>query len=191
VKEEQISILSIPNFITFVRLILTPPFIYFILNEKWDYAVYSGTVLVASDFLDGYIARTFNMVTEFGKKFDPTVDKIILISTFYVFLIKDILPKWFVIVVLGKDILIPLVLLVGKIMGVKLNFTPTKFGKIAVAFQFTIIVLVVAEKAFSFRTFFEILILPTIILSFASIWSYIVLIYKLIRGTKTEKEIKI
>lgn len=161
------------------------------LRENWEYAMYLGAVSVATDFLDGYIARKFKMVTEFGKKFDPTVDKIILISTFYVFLIKDILPKWFVVGVLMKDIFIPLILLTGKIMGAKLNFTPTKVGKITVAGQFSVIVLVIAEKSLGIRTFFEMLMIPILVLSIASVLSYIILIYKLIKGVKTEEEVKI
>lgn len=190
-NEESSSVLSIPNLLTFLRLALTPPFIYFMLKENWEYAMYLGAVSVATDFLDGYIARKFNMITEFGKKFDPTVDKIILISTFYVFLIKDILPKWFVIGVLMKDIFIPLILLTGKIMGVKLNFTPTKVGKITVAGQFTVIVFVIVEKNLGIRTFFELLMVPILALSIASVFSYVILIYKLIKGAKTEEDVKI
>jgi len=178
-KREEIFLL--PNIITFLRLVLTFPLIYFVLEEKWKLSAVIGSVAIISDFADGTVARKLKMTSDFGRKFDPTVDKIALISLFFVLLVKDMIPEWFGIIVLGKDIIIPLVILVGKLKGAELNFSPTKFGKAAVVLQFTFIILFIAEKAFGIRTFHEFLTIPVSLFCFLSVMSYVVLISKISR----------
>lgn len=176
------EIFVIPNFITAIRLIFTPPLIYFIYSNRWDFAFYIGSIAVISDFLDGYIARRFNMVSEFGRKFDPTVDKIILIGIFLTFAIKGSYPNWFVLSALVKDLSVPLILMFGYLKGVKLNFLPTKLGRSAVVVQFTFIFLEVFEKYSSVETYNEILYVPTTVLCIASMISYASLVLKLQRS---------
>jgi cardiolipin synthase len=164
-----------------LRLVLTFPLIYFILEEKWKLSAVIGSVAIISDFADGTIARKLKMTSDFGRKFDPTVDKIVLISLFFVLLVKNMIPEWFGIIVLGKDIIIPLIILVGKLKGAELNFSPTKFGKSAVVLQFTFIILFIAEKAFGIRTFYELFTIPVSLFCFLSVMSYVVLISKISR----------
>jgi phosphatidylglycerophosphate synthase len=95
------------------------------------------------------------------------------------------IPEWFGIIVLGKDIIIPLVILVGKLKGAELNFSPTKFGKAAVVLQFTFIILFMAEKAFGVRTFYEFLTIPVSLFCFLSVMSYVVLISKISRKPRS------
>ncbi len=176
------EIFAIPNFITAIRLVSTPPLIYFIYSNRWDFAFYIGSIAVISDFLDGYVARRFNMVSEFGKKFDPTVDKLILIGIFLVFAVKGWHPRWFVLSALVKDLAIPFILLFGFVKGVKLNFSPTKLGKSAVVAQFAFIFLEVFEKYSGVETYNEILYIPTAVLCIASLISYAYLVLKLLRS---------
>lgn len=70
------NIFTIPNILSMFRLLLLPVIVYTYLNQN-DY-VLSGTLLVISgvtDLLDGYIARTFNMMSDLGKILDPVADK--------------------------------------------------------------------------------------------------------------------
>ena len=70
------NIFTIPNILSMFRLLLLPVIVYTYMNQK-DY-VLSGTLLVISgvtDLLDGYIARTFNMMSDLGKILDPVADK--------------------------------------------------------------------------------------------------------------------
>ena len=182
-KREEIFLL--PNIITFLRLVLTFPLIYFVLEEKWKLSAVIGSVAIISDFADGTVARKLKMTSDFGRKFDPTVDKIVLISLFFVLLVKDMIPEWFGIIVLGKDIIIPLVILVGKLKGAELNFSPTKFGKAAVVLQFTFIILFMAEKATGIRTPHELLTIPILLFCFLSVMSYVVLISKISRKPRS------
>ncbi len=180
------EIFLIPNIITFLRLVLTFPLIYFVLGERWKLCAVIGSIAIISDFADGAVARKLKMTSDFGRKFDPTVDKIVLISLFFVLFANDMIPEWFGIIVLGKDIIIPLIILVGKLKGAELNFSPTKFGKAAVALQFTFIILFIVEKAFEIKTFHEFLTIPVSLFCFLSVISYIALISKISQKSKSK-----
>lgn len=72
--------LSIPNLLGYFRLILIPVYLYVYLNAETTQDYYTAIAIMflsfLSDFLDGKIARRFNMVTDFGKILDPVADKI-------------------------------------------------------------------------------------------------------------------
>ena len=70
------SICTIPNAITFMRLLLIAPFIHFYRGGRTGAALVVVLLSVLSDVADGAIARKFNMVSDFGKALDPVVDKI-------------------------------------------------------------------------------------------------------------------
>lgn len=71
------QVFTIPNFLSFFRLILIPFIVIFYAVKKWYYLAV-GTVILSgiTDVADGYIARKFNMVSDFGKMFDPIADKL-------------------------------------------------------------------------------------------------------------------
>ena len=80
IKNWKKEILTIPNLLSFFRLILIPVYMYFYLNAKEasDYFL-AGLILAIScltDMVDGKIARKFNMITTFGKFLDPLADKL-------------------------------------------------------------------------------------------------------------------
>ena len=80
IKDWKKEILTIPNLLSFFRLILIPVYmsIYLDAQETRDY-VFAGTILAiscATDAVDGKIARKFNMITTFGKFLDPLADKL-------------------------------------------------------------------------------------------------------------------
>ncbi len=71
------QVFTIPNFLSFFRLVLIPFIVIFYVVKKWYYLAV-GTVILSgiTDVADGYIARKFNMVSDFGKMFDPIADKL-------------------------------------------------------------------------------------------------------------------
>lgn len=72
--------LSIPNLLGYFRLILVPVYLYVYLNAETAHDYYTAVFIMflsfLSDFIDGKIARRFNMITDFGKILDPVADKI-------------------------------------------------------------------------------------------------------------------
>lgn len=97
--------------ITLVRVILIPVFMVCLLlaigSEQLDYLRYValGVFVVASlsDFLDGYIARHYNQVTDFGKFLDPLADKLLVTSALIIFVQWMRMPAWAVVIVVARE----------------------------------------------------------------------------------------
>ena len=107
----MINIKYIPNILTIFRIIITPFFILFFFDENFYIRLLSLILFFfgsVSDFLDGYLARKYNLVTDFGKFVDPLADKILILAAFCVLFIMYPLyvPLWMVILILLRDVLI-------------------------------------------------------------------------------------
>lgn len=91
------DLLSIPNILCYIRLLLIPVFVvhYIKAQEPREYMQAAAIVLASglTDFLDGFIARTFDMVTEFGKLIDPLADKLTQAALIFVLVVKI---KWMI-----------------------------------------------------------------------------------------------
>lgn len=103
------SVASVPNLISVARILLTPVFIVVALtNPEPGLARTSAAVLfavlIATDFVDGQIARSRGLVTDFGKLIDPIADKAITGSAFVVLSLLGELPWWITIVVLVREV---------------------------------------------------------------------------------------
>lgn len=83
---------SIPNILCYIRILLIPVFItkYINAQEAREYMQAAFIVLASglTDFFDGFIARTFDMVTEFGKLIDPLADKLTQAALIFVLIVK-------------------------------------------------------------------------------------------------------
>lgn len=83
---------SIPNILCYIRLLLIPVFVaqYIKAEEPGEYMRAAAIVLASglTDFLDGFIARTFDMVTELGKLLDPMADKLTQAALIFVLIVK-------------------------------------------------------------------------------------------------------
>ena len=104
--------MNLPNKLTFIRLVLAVPFIYFLQESNAEGFVYRmiafALFVVASltDFFDGYLARKYNLVTDFGKLMDPLADKILVISALVLFVELRYIPAWMSIIVIAREFLI-------------------------------------------------------------------------------------
>ena len=103
----------IPNFLSFSRIILAPIFVVLILADTFHFRLIALLIFFIgslSDFLDGYLARRFNYVTEIGKFIDPIADKILILSAFLVlnYFYSDIIESWMIAVIVLRDVVITL-----------------------------------------------------------------------------------
>ena len=98
---------SIPNIICYFRILLVPLFVYVYMNAETgsDYLGAAGVVGLSalSDFLDGFIARRFNMITELGKLIDPVADKLTQFVVGIMLMIEYPLFIILVIAIVAKD----------------------------------------------------------------------------------------
>ncbi len=94
------------NKITIVRVVLIPVLVLLMyLNFPghiyWALAVF--IIASISDFLDGYIARHYNQVSDFGKFMDPLADKLLVVSTMMIFVEKGYMPGWALLIVVARE----------------------------------------------------------------------------------------
>ncbi len=104
--------LTIPNLISLARLALTPLLCWLILSERTVIAAALFGLMSASDYLDGYIARRTNTVTDLGTTLDPVSDRILAMAAGVTMMVADILPLWLGIPVLLRDVVLSVVFLV-------------------------------------------------------------------------------
>ena len=93
----------IPNALTIVRFILIPFIIVYIAKDKYIEAFIFLTISGLTDVLDGFIARKFNFITNFGKLVDPLADKMTQVSILVTLALKDIIPMWILVIVFIKE----------------------------------------------------------------------------------------
>lgn len=103
--------MNLPNRLTVARLIMVPAFVVFMMmGTAWGYSIAWFIFVVASftDWLDGRIARTRNLMTNFGKLMDPMADKILVASAFVMMMEIDVLhvPGWTIVAILGREFLV-------------------------------------------------------------------------------------
>ncbi len=103
------TIKKIPNRLTIFRIFIIMIFIPTVLMDRMisSYiALFLFIIAAISDYLDGYIARKYNIVSNFGKVMDPLADKIMVISALLCFIQLNIVPAWMVIIIIAREFLI-------------------------------------------------------------------------------------
>ena len=140
------KILTLSNSISFLRIFLAIPTVLGILNDDINLAAAMMVIAYITDIADGYVARKTNTVSELGKALDPIADKLYVAALLIAMFLKNMVPLWFVILVIGKDIITMLgVLAARKKIGAVL---PSNYwGKAAVLI--TIITLFLSVRGVS------------------------------------------
>ena len=101
--------MNLPNRLTMLRVLMIPLFVIFALTQK-QWAQYVAVAVYAlacvTDTLDGRIARSRNLVTDFGKFADPIADKLLVMSALVVLVDSHRMPAWVCIVMLAREFII-------------------------------------------------------------------------------------
>lgn len=86
--EKSYKIFTIPNLLSVLRMFMIPVFIYYYMND--DHMLCAGWIIASglTDFLDGYIARHYNQISELGKTIDPVADKLTQLGIISMLVIK-------------------------------------------------------------------------------------------------------
>ncbi|KAF8851126.1 hypothetical protein BDZ45DRAFT_750962 [Acephala macrosclerotiorum] len=98
------NIYTIPNILTFSRLIAAPVIGYFVLHDYHVWAVGLFAYAGITDLVDGYIARRWNLQTVVGTVIDPMADKTLMTILTVCLAIKGALPAWLAAIILGRDV---------------------------------------------------------------------------------------
>ena len=140
--------MNLPNKLTTFRVILIPFFVFFLLAPYFEgYGNYIALVIfiVASltDFLDGKIARKYNLVTNFGKFMDPLADKLLVCSALICLIALDKIPAWIVIVIISREFIISGFRLIAADNGVVI--AASYWGKFKTTFQMLMIIALILD----------------------------------------------
>ena len=112
------QIFNIPNILAFIRLLLAPVMFLFLVNQdaslfqgihhSWlnYFAAFIFVVASATDFFDGYIARTFNQITTMGKILDPLADKMLTLAGFLGLMMLGSASPWAIFLILTRELFI-------------------------------------------------------------------------------------
>jgi CDP-diacylglycerol--glycerol-3-phosphate 3-phosphatidyltransferase len=99
--------LNLPNVLTLLRILLVPVLVVALLDETANGDLLAAIVFAlasATDAVDGYLARTRNDITTFGKLMDPIADKLLIISALVALVSLERLPGWVAMVIIAREL---------------------------------------------------------------------------------------
>jgi cardiolipin synthase len=98
---------TVPNGLSVLRLFGVPLFLWLALGPKADgWAVVVLMVAGFTDYLDGRIARRFNLTSRLGELLDPAADRLYILATLVALMVRGILPIWLAAILIGRDLLL-------------------------------------------------------------------------------------
>jgi cardiolipin synthase len=123
---------TIPNLFTLLRLLCLPVFVWVLFGlDSRQAAAWMLGALGATDWVDGYLARRLGQTSEFGKKFDPTVDRLLFIVGIVAIIIDGSIPLWFAIAVLVRELSVGISVAIATVLFDMQRFDVTWWGKTA------------------------------------------------------------
>lgn len=141
----------VPNILTIIRFLLIPIILLFLFSGNYLLAFIFFTISGITDILDGYIARKFNFVSNFGKLMDPLADKLTQISMLAALFFLNIVPVWILIIVLLKEVI--MVAGASFLYGKSVVVYSRWYGKLAtVLFYIAIVTSLLIKEASKFTT---------------------------------------
>lgn len=145
---------NIPNILTIARFILIPFILTSLIHDNYFLTFILLTVSGLTDVLDGFIARKFNLITNFGKLIDPLADKATQITILATLALKKIIPIWMIVIIFLKE----LMMIIGAsfLYGKKLVVSSKWYGKLATVLFYIAIVTSLGIKYFNYAYKFDI-----------------------------------
>ena len=178
--------MNLPNKLTVVRMVLVPFFVAALLLSKTNDSlkwVALALFVIASltDFADGYIARKYNLITNFGKFMDPLADKILTISGMICLIELGRIPSWIVVIIVAREFIISGFRLVAAENGVVI--AANYWGKFKTTFQMIMIILMIMNSP-QLQILTDIVMWIALALTLISLWTYIMANKQVLAGEK-------
>lgn len=167
----------VPNTLTILRFILVPFIITSLIHDNYMLTFILLTLSGITDILDGFIARKFNLITNFGKLVDPLADKTTQITILATLAFKQIIPIWIIAILFLKEIL--MIAGASFLYGKELVVSSKWYGKLATVLFYIAIVMSLAIKYFNIEFKFDIYVYYlALILTIFSLYMYFQAFYK-------------
>lgn len=143
----------VPNTLTIIRFLLIPLIVTYIFTGNYILAFIFFTISGLTDIADGFIARKFNLISNFGKLMDPLADKLTQISTLASLVLTNIIPIWILIIVLLKEFI--MICGASFLYGKDVVVYSRWYGKLATVLFYIAIVISLLLKQFEITGFWQ------------------------------------
>lgn len=178
----------VPNTLTIARFILIPFILTSLINDNYFLTFILLTISGLTDVLDGFLARKFNLITNFGKLIDPLADKSTQIAILATLALKNIIPIWMIVVLFLKEFL--MIAGASFLYGKELVVSSRWYGKLATVLFYVAIVSSLAINYFNISFNFDIYIYYlALIFTIFSLYMYFQAFYK--QGYLKKENLKI
>jgi cardiolipin synthase (CMP-forming) len=155
--------LSIPNLITLGRILLVPVVVWAITAGEMRIAFILFLAAGISDAVDGFLAKRFGMSTELGAYLDPLADKAMLVSIYVALGITEAIPRWLVILVVSRDIMIVSAVILSWLVDKPVPLKPLRVSKLNTVAQIALACVVMAALGFRFNADIAVLLLTALV----------------------------
>lgn len=168
--------MSIPNLITLCRILLVPVVVWAITAGEMRVAFVLFLAAGISDAVDGFLAKRFGMGTELGAFLDPLADKAMLVSIYVALGIMAVVPRWLVILVVSRDIMIVGAVMVSWLVNRPIPLKPLLVSKLNTVAQIALACVVLAALGFGFNATItiELLVALVAVLTMLSVVFYVI-----------------
>jgi CDP-diacylglycerol--glycerol-3-phosphate 3-phosphatidyltransferase len=183
IKLEKRRIMNLPNILTLMRILIIPLIVIFLFfpGKIWSlFAALSFLVASFTDLLDGFFARRYNIVTSFGKFFDPIADKLLIASALIMLIPLRGIPAWMVVIIIGREIAVSGLRGVASANGVIVE--ASWLGKRKTFFQMTSLFCLLVHYEYFYVNFHIVGMFFLWIAVLLTLWSGSDYFYKFIKG---------
>jgi cardiolipin synthase len=119
-KSSSSAVITIPNFITLIRAIGVPVFLWLYLHQhQAGWAFFTLWIGAITDYLDGKIARLLNQTSDLGALMDPAIDRFYIFATLIAFMVRGVWPLGLGIALIARDLILGIILIFAKSAGQK------------------------------------------------------------------------
>jgi cardiolipin synthase (CMP-forming) len=155
--------LSIPNLITLGRILLVPVVVWAITAGEMRVAFILFLAAGISDAVDGFLAKRFGMTTELGAYLDPLADKAMLVSIYVALGITEAIPRWLVILVVSRDIMIVSAVILSWVVDKPVPLKPLMVSKLNTVAQIALACVVLAALGFELDADVAVIVLTALV----------------------------
>jgi cardiolipin synthase (CMP-forming) len=168
-------VLNLPNLITIARILLVPVIVWAIASGEMQIAFLVFLISGVSDAVDGFLAKRLGMRSDLGAHLDPLADKALIVSIYVALGITEAIPRWIVILVVSRDILIIGGLMLAWFVGKPMKIKPVLVSKLNTVAQIVFACLVLAALAFQlkFEAIEDVVMAVVAALTLASVGFYV------------------
>ncbi|KAB2933790.1 MAG: CDP-alcohol phosphatidyltransferase family protein [Rhodocyclaceae bacterium] len=160
-------VLTLPNLITVARVLLIPVVAFLLLDHDYKLAFAVFVAAALGDWLDGFLARRLNQMSQLGAVLDPIADKMTMMIVAILLAAQEMLPIWLAVVIVMRDAIIVAGAVAYRFVVGHIEMAPTRLSKANTFLEFGVLALVMARAGRLIET--GAWLIPLFVLLFASV----------------------